>query len=207
MLASGCWFLIVDSDDCLSCDAISDYYPYLIKNEQDSIGSVSFLINDHNGFLVGDLFPENKVMARYTDMWELGCFADRADAVKVSALRDIAFPEFPGENFLSESAFWLMLAEKYQSRFYNVHGYVCQYLPGGLSSKSLENRVLCPKGAMFIYEKQYQLFTSKVLKVKAAINFWRFFLHAPDTDRAMIVPLIFASIAGLIYIRDRISLR
>jgi len=205
--ASGYWFFIVDSDDILMPDTIQNYRPYLLQGEEGALASVSFLINDMSGRLIGGLFPENPNPVRYIEMWEKRYFGDRADVINTSILKKIGFPEFEDEKYLAESAFWLAVSDKHYSQFYNVFGYTCEYQADGLSSKSLRNRILSPQGAMHVYEKQHTMFRSLRLRAKAAANYWRFYLHSgrSNSDYSVAVPYKF--VGTILYILDNMRLQ
>ncbi len=61
---------------------------------------------------------------------------DQAEIYKKSILLQFPFPEFTGENFISEDSVWNLIAGRgYALRWYAVPIYFCEYKEDGLSAK------------------------------------------------------------------------
>ena len=103
---------------------------------------------------------------------------DSAVLLRRSALAQHRFPEFPGERFMAESWLWHALGRDALTLFINDVWTVCDYQPGGLSSRSRMNRATSPRGAMAVYEEIMKSPIPVKLRCRMAINWWCYFFHA-----------------------------
>lgn len=165
------WILIVDSDDWLAANCI-ERIKEIIFNLEDDVGSISFLKAFEDGEVIGDEFPNS--LETYFDRIEEGVCGDKADVIKKIALDSFRFPVFRGEKFLAESPMFIHVGQRYRTKFINYPGYICEYQKGGLSESSVLNRHRCFNSSLFVYGEQYEHLRSRVLKYKAAANWWRF---------------------------------
>lgn len=197
--ASNEWLLIVDSDDLLKPTTIE--YLNIKSNElSDEYISISFLRVYSDGSIIGEKFPESNSLEYYLDRIYQGVCGDKADLIRKKALQGFCFPEFKGENFMAESPMFLWLSKKGKTKFVNFDGYICEYLEGGLTDNSIENRHRCINSSLFVYRNQYQQYTNLKLKFKAASNWWRF-KNFRNIDSAS-VPIIYFPFGILLYIKD-----
>lgn len=134
---------IVDSDDYLLDDAIENIEKWVKEIESDSeIAAVSGLKVYPNGKRVSG-FPkgaaaDSYIIASNFERWKKGLTGDQAEIYRAELLKRFPFPEFEGENFISESAILDKIAsEGYRVKWINTPIYVCEYLEDGLT-KNLE---------------------------------------------------------------------
>ena len=136
-LAQGNAFFIVDSDDYLTDDAVEMVEKWWKDvADDDNYAGVAGLKGDRNGDVIGriplfDLYVDatNLERAKY------GLLGDKAEVYKTSVLRKNPFPEFEGENFLTEAVVWDRIAYNHLKIrwFIPVHCDVNCYLPPGVS--------------------------------------------------------------------------
>ncbi|MCL1982888.1 MAG: glycosyltransferase family 2 protein [Clostridiales bacterium] len=134
------WFFIVDSDDFITANAVERIHEWIktIKNDK-SFAGVSGLrgyINSEN--IVGE-YPievqyENYIDATNLQRTKYHLQGDKAEIYRTDILKRYPFPEFEGENFLSEGVVWDKIAhDGYKLRWFNEIIYKCEYIEDGLT--------------------------------------------------------------------------
>ena len=174
--AQGELFLILDSDDTLpekSLETINHYYQQ-IKDDR-SFGGVCGYMAHHDGTIIGrgcdmPVLDANSIEIRY----KYNIQGDMLEVFRTEVMREIPFPEIPGEKFVSEALVWNRIACKYRLRVFHEVVYYRDYLEGGLTDKIVKIRMTSPIAAMMTYAELSGYDIPFVSKVKAAINYWRF---------------------------------
>lgn len=137
-LADGEAFFIVDSDDYLTDDAVSliDQWWEDVAGD-DSFAGVSGLKKQKENGIAGDFLPlEDFVDATNLERKKYGLLGDKAEVYKTSVLRKYPFPEYEGENFLTEAVVWDRIAyDGLKIRWYNQAIYICEYRNDGLTKQ------------------------------------------------------------------------
>ncbi len=133
-LANYDYFLILDSDDTLSENAVEKIHEWAA----DIAGLPGFAgVAGLKG--IGDIpvggMPAGKIIdATNLERTRYGLQGDKAEAYKTEVLRQYPFPEFEGENFLRESASWDRIArDGLKLRWYSEIIYFCDYIEDGLT--------------------------------------------------------------------------
>ena len=174
--AQGELFLILDSDDTLpekSLETINHYYQQ-IKDDR-SFGGVCGYMAHHDGTIIGrgcdmPLLDANSIEIRY----KYNIQGDMLEVFRTEVMREIPFPDIPGEKFVPEALVWNRIACKYRLRVFHEGVYYRDYLEGGLTDKIVKIRMTSPIAAMMTYAELNGYDIPFVSKVKAAINYWRF---------------------------------
>lgn len=197
------WIFMVDSDDTLRNRTIET-----LNNEISQLSiefnSVSILRVYTDGSVIGEEFPSG--LNSYLDKIYSAVKGDKADVIRKSALVNFSFPIYPNEKFMAESPLFIWLGSEGKTKFINYKGYVCEYLPDGLTDSSIKNRHKCTNSTLFVYYNQYEKLKSNDLKAKAAINWWRFRIFKTiDSSVNNRIPFIFFPLGLFLYINDRIK--
>ena len=174
--AQGELFLILDSDDTLpekSLETINHYYQQ-IKDDR-SFGGVCGYMAHHDGTIIGrgcdmPVLDANSIEMRY----KYNILGDMLEVFRTEVMREIPFPDIPGEKFVPEALVWNRIACKYRLRVFHEVVYYRDYLDGGLTDKIVKIRMTSPIAAMMTYAELNGYNIPFVSKVKAAINYWRF---------------------------------
>ncbi len=142
-LAKGELFFIVDSDDILVNDAIEWLQSKLYEIEADErLAGVSGLRGTikTKQALVGSYIPngEYETLTLYEIIKKASDqnmrIADYSEAYLTKVMIRYPFPEFIGEDFISENAIWYKIAnDGLKLRWYNKVIYLCEYLNDGLT--------------------------------------------------------------------------
>jgi glycosyltransferase involved in cell wall biosynthesis len=147
--AKGEAFFIVDSDDYLVDNAIQ-----LIENwwkdiaGDNSFAGVAGLRAKKSMCVIGDEVAfDGYVDATNLERAQYGLKGDKAEVYKTEILKKYPFPEFDGENFITEAVVWDKIAyEGYKIRWYNRITYICEYREDGLTHSGAELFYRNPKG-------------------------------------------------------------
>lgn len=175
-LANGNLFFIVDSDDFLTEDAIDlilKSYPSVIDNPE--LAGISFRRGTSETEFIGTQDTFSDFTANYNDFrYRLGYTGDMAEVYKTEILRRNPFPKFEGEKFCPESLVWQRISTKYQMLWTSKIIYICEYQAGGLSDRIFEIRKKSPIATTLCYSELAKASVPFSIKVRAAINYWRF---------------------------------
>lgn len=174
--AQGELFLILDSDDSLPPDSLERiaYYYEQIRDDK-SFGGVCGYMAHHDGTIIGhgndaEILDTNSIDLRN----KYHVQGDMCEVFRTSVLREIPFPEIPGEKFVPEALVWNRIAQKYKLRVFHHVVYYRDYLDGGLTDKIVRIRMKSPVASMMTYAEMTTFDIPFMQKVKAAINYWRF---------------------------------
>lgn len=178
--AKGSLFMIVDSDDYLTADAVE----WILSTaesitENPCFAGLSGIRIHKDGTKIGGGDDFGYIDANAIDIrLKYGIQGDLAEVFKTEILRQYPFPEFEGERFCPEALIWNRIAEKYILRYCHKGIYVCEYLGDGLTAKITSLRHRAPRASMLYYSEFFNRDIPFTQKAKAAINFWRF-KHKP----------------------------
>ena len=210
--ARGELLLIVDSDDLLLDNSI-----YIIKNRYEDIrfnegfAGVCGLDIYPNGNLIGFGLPDEHIDCDALRVrFEHNVVGDLKEVFRTSVLKEFPFPEFEGERFCPEALVWFRIAQKYKMRFFNEPIYVADYLPDGLTKRIVRIRMDSPMASTTHYSELNSYSVPWAQKLKAAINYWRFWFCLKDKSRApkLACAWYFAKPLGwLMHLRDRYTTR
>ena len=164
-LAKGDAFLIVDSDDYLTEDAIDTVNGYWTQiQDKPEFAGVSGLRMHQNGQMIGGRPKfEEYVDATNLERAVYGLEGDKAEVYKTEILKSFPFPEFEGERFVTEAVVWNKIAyQGYKIRWFKKGIVICDYLEDGLTANGNRLFVQNPRGwAAFLRgERMYQAWST-----------------------------------------------
>ncbi|ELC8400768.1 glycosyltransferase family A protein [Clostridium perfringens] len=141
--------IILDSDDSLLPNAIELIIKYALKYKcNKNIGVFSFLKCYTNGEIVVPM-ENDEIISDYTQYRiKENRPGDMAEVFYTNVLKEVPFPEFKGERFLSEDVVWIEIAKKYKCVFVNIPIYQCEYLEDGLTFNDKAMKFDSPLGSM-----------------------------------------------------------
>ena len=154
-LANGELFFIVDSDDYLPPTALATISAYWRQVAADPYcAGVAGLRMTPAGENIGTSFKPtyldtNSVNLRY----KYGVKGDKAEVFRTSVLKAYPFPEFKGENFVTEALVFNRIAQKYYLRWFNEATYICEYLEDGLSANIQAILAKAPQAERLYYKE------------------------------------------------------
>lgn len=177
--ANGQLFLILDSDDSLPRDAVATILEEYDKvKDTPWIGGVCGLMAHHNGERIGSGLPHDvmdidEISLRHR--WHVT--GDLLEVFTTEVMREFPFPEIEGERFCPEQLVWFRIAQKYKLHCFNKVIYLRDYLEGGLTDHIVKIRMESPVASCMTYSEMLNYDIPLMQKVKAAINYWRFYQH------------------------------
>ena len=157
-IAKGELFFIVDSDDYLTDDAIEKIIALEASIPDDEKKNFAGIC-ENRGYSEKEIIGKSFSKDGYLDITMLerdkyGIYGDKAEVFYTDILRKYPFPEFKGENFLTECVVWDKIAyDGFKLRFANDIIYICNYLPDGLTAHYDELFEKNPAGyGLYIYQ-------------------------------------------------------
>lgn len=182
--ANGELFFIVDSDDKLPFNSLSDVWTnYLLIRDNNLYAGVCGFDTDEKGNIIGGGMEYDYLDCTFRELRDkYNINGDMADVYRTSIFKEFPFPEIPGENFCAESILWNRMSQKYIVRYINRIIYNAEYLPDGLSNNNTKARMLSPVSTCTLYSEQLSLRIPFILKLKTAINYWRFWVCIPPKN-------------------------
>lgn len=174
--AHGEVFFIVDSDDALpvtSLETINRYWQQV--KDKCIFGGIAGFMSHRDGKIIGKgevygMLDCNALEFRYKHK----VFGDMAEVFRTSVLKDNPFPEFDDERFCPEALVWNRIAQTYKLRYFQEIVYFRDYLDGGLTDRIVSIRMNSPQASLTHYQELSTYRIPFVQKIKAAINYWRF---------------------------------
>lgn len=207
--AEGELFLILDSDDELPPNSIETIVKEYNKVDGDkTIGGICGYMSHKDGNIIGHPLVDsnvNSIDLRY----KLNVKGDMCEVFRTSVLRDYPFPEISGEKFCPEALVWNRIAQNYKLKVFPKVIYYRDYLEGGLTDNIVRIRMNSPIASMMTYQEMTEYKVPTCIKIRAAINYWRFKLcyHKQNSSSVGIPKLQhkwnwFSPIGLLLHLRD-----
>lgn len=174
--AKGELFFILDSDDYLPSDALKIVAEEYAKVRDDAtIGGVAGLDRFADGRTVGNGLLCDSIDCNAMDIrYKHHVTGDMKEVFRTEVLKEFPFPEIEGERFCPEDLVWNRIAKKYKLHFFNKHIYIAEYQDGGLTDNIMRIRHFSPLASMTYYQELYHVPVPLIVRIKAAINYWRF---------------------------------
>ena len=183
--AKGDLFFIADSDDVLLPNSLEIVYQQYSKiKENKDFGGVCGLDCYADGKIIGtglikDFIDSNSIEIRNNYQ----VTGDLKEVFYTNVLKEFPFPEIVNERFVPEVLVWNRIAQKYKLRYINQPIYQVEYQEGGLTSKIIEIRMKSPIATTICYGEMLDLQIPIKSKIKAAINYWRFYFCIEDKSK------------------------
>ena len=174
-MAKGELFFIVDSDDRLTCNALSAVSElYSEKKYTANFGGIAFRGCYEDGTVVGNSNFTQLVCNSIDVRTKYGVTGDLVEVFTTDVMREFPFPEINNEKFCPEVLVWNRIAKKYDLVYVNEPIYIVEYQEGGLTDRIVKIRMKSPIASMLTYSEMVAHNVSLTQKIKAGINFWRF---------------------------------
>lgn len=182
-LANFPYIFFVDSDDILpknSIQIVTAQIKYIkLQPDYDQICGVCGLMTSFDGDLIGTKLNRNIICSTIDYRYKYRVLGDKAEVFKKEVLLNYLFPVFSNEKFCPEALIWNRISQKYKMYFFNEVIYFREYLPGGLTSKIFEIRKKSPNATLIYYKELFEnRNVSVIFRIRALINFWRFYYSA-----------------------------
>lgn len=175
-LAQGRLFMILDSDDLLTDDAVD-----FVVDAASQVATIpAFIgISGRRGDLQGrplgcgaDFKEEGYVDSSNLERRQYGLDRDMAEVFFTEKLRRYEFKVWPGEKFTPEEVVWNQMAlDGYRLRWYNRVTYLCEYQEDGLTASSWPLLKANPMGYAMMFDQRMQIFSDIKSKMTNAVQY------------------------------------
>lgn len=175
--ARGELLFIADSDDLLTDDALETVENswHDISDDKSFAGIAGLDIAMDTREVIGSGLPQGHIDCNAIDIrYRYHVTGDMKEVFRTEVLREFPFPEFAGERFCPEQLVWFRMARRYRLRYINKPIYIADYQPDGITAGITRARMRNPSASMLTYAELTECPVPFLVKVKAAINFWRF---------------------------------
>ncbi len=175
--ARGELLFIADSDDLLTDDALETVANswHDISDDKSFAGIAGLDITMDTREVIGSGLPQEHIDCNAIDIrYRHHVTGDMKEVFRTEVLREFPFPEFTGERFCPEQLVWFRMARRYRLRYINKPIYIADYQPDGITAGITRARMRNPSASMLTYAELTECPVPFLVKVKAAINFWRF---------------------------------
>lgn len=175
--ARGELLFIADSDDLLTDDALETVANswHDISDDKSFAGIAGLDITMDTREVIGSGLPQEHIDCNAIDIrYRHHVTGDMREVFRTEVLREFPFPEFAGERFCPEQLVWFRMARRYRLRYINKPIYIADYQPDGITAGITRARMRNPSASMLTYAELTECPVPFLVKVKAAINFWRF---------------------------------
>ena len=188
--ARGELLFIADSDDLLTDDALETVANswHDISDDKSFAGIAGLDITMDTREVIGSGLPQEHIDCNAIDIrYRHHVTGDMKEVFRTEVLREFPFPEFAGERFCPEQLVWFRMARRYRLRYINKPIYIADYQPDGITAGITRARMRNPSASMLTYAELTECPVPFMARVKAAINFWRFWYCRTATS---VVPRI-----------------
>lgn len=188
--ARGELLFIADSDDLLTDDALETVANswHDISDDKSFAGIAGLDITMDTREVIGSGLPQEHIDCNAIDIrYRYHVTGDMKEVFRTDVLREFPFPEFHGERFCPEQLVWFRIAHRYKLRYVNKPIYIAEYQPDGITAGITRARMKSPSASMLTYAELAECPVPFMARVKAAINFWRFWYCRTATS---VVPRI-----------------
>lgn len=188
--ARGELLFIADSDDLLTDDALETVANswHDISDDKSFAGIAGLDITMDTREVIGSGLPQEHIDCNAIDIrYRYHVTGDMKEVFRTDVLREFPFPEFHGERFCPEQLVWFRIAHRYKLRYVNKPIYIAEYQPDGITAGITRARMKSPSASMLTYAELAGCPVPFMARVKAAINFWRFWYCRTATS---VVPRI-----------------
>lgn len=211
--ARGELLFIADSDDLLTDDALETVENswHDISDDKSFAGIAGLDITMDTREVIGSGLPQEQIDCNAIDIrYRHHVTGDMKEVFRTEVLREFPFPEFAGERFCPEQLVWFRMARRYRLRYINKPIYIADYQPDGITAGITRARMRNPSASMLTYAELAECPVPFMARVKAAINFWRFWYCRTATS---VVPRValrwhwLRPLGWMMHVRDGNALR
>lgn len=140
---------IVDSDDVLTKDAISQICKRVQIIKEKNLAGIAFLRGYSELQCIGSKFPKDEAIMNDIDVRiRKKICGDKAEVWRSDILKRYRFPVHEGEKFQGENYVWWQIARQYNMLYVNRIIYITEYLEDGLTKAGRALRLNNPIGGM-----------------------------------------------------------
>ena len=187
-VASGDFFLVVDSDDSFVPTALERlifHWCSIPQTMKESFSGVAVLCQDPNGKIIGRSYPAAGGDEYPVRMLARGYLkGEKWGFHRTEVLRRYPCPQFEGETYVPDGLIWNRVGSRYRQRHVNEALRVYEQCADSVTFQLRRMRAASPRSSVLYYGEYLLLPIPAVRKFLAAVNLVRFSLHARATPFA-----------------------
>lgn len=170
--AAGELFFVVDSDDWLPGNSLSDIAALSEKiMDDDSVGGVIALKMTPDGAVIGKKFRQENCFATFRQLELTGQGGERSIVFKTKITRKFPFPVIRGERFMPEGVVYDKFNQDYKFVIKNNCLTTCEYQSNGLSSAPRKLMLKYPGGYTLYYRTRIDMAVSLTERIGYIIRY------------------------------------
>lgn len=180
-LASGFFFLVFDSDDWCTEDALSELFTVwsgLSDGEKKEYAAISCLKQYSDGRIVGEDYQRMpRKNFSYIDRFNLRIKGDKWECIRTDVHKKFNYALKRGDRYMAPEYAWLLIGHEYKTVFVNKPLSIVEYQLDGISQNNINYRVANVNSTIAFYELAELCAEGFINRVKVKINMGRFYLH------------------------------
>lgn len=175
--AAGKYFVCIDSDDYLVVDAIENINLLVSRiDKNEDLAGVVGMAQTTDGQILGKA-PRKDIVSNTMEIRDHYHVQGEPEIYKTNYLRNIEFPIFEDEKFLTEAYVFDLLTIRHPLLYTNIPLIVKEFQDDGLTRKEPMLRINNPIGTLHYYRQRMSISKDMIGKCKASINLKRFSYH------------------------------
>lgn len=182
--ADGVFFLVFDSDDWCTGDALQCFYDTwenIPAGDRARYGAISCLKKYANEELVGEDYSRIDTFGcSYIDRFNLSVIGDKWECILTEVHKSNRYDLAAGERYQAPEYAWLKMAEKYDTVFLNKALSIVEYQEDGISKNNLMHRSSSPVSTQRFYALAMLVSRGFFKSFRSQVNYYRFGFHAGD---------------------------
>lgn len=207
--AKGDLIFIADSDDLLPNNAIQIIRGSWnrVKNNKELAGIAGLDLNLRTKCVIGSGLASDSIDCNAMEIrYKYHVTGDMKEIFRTSVLSAFPFPEIAKERFCPEQLIWFRIAQKFKLHYINKVIYIAEYQEEGITAGIVKARMNSPIASCMTYAEMLDYDIPFMQKVKAAINYWRFYCCSKKKEGMPRISqkwLALALVGVAMHLRDR----
>lgn len=179
-LADGEFFLVFDSDDWCTDDALERFHTVWLSIEnKEKYCAISCLKSYSDSKVVGERY--NKYlgsMNNYVDRFNLQVKGDKWECIKTKIHKDCKYDVHAGEKYQAPEYAWLKMGKNYSTLFVDEVLSIVEYQADGISNNNIAHRVGSSFSTLSFYVLALSCSKNVKMRFRSLANLVRFAAHS-----------------------------
>jgi glycosyltransferase involved in cell wall biosynthesis len=177
-LAKGEFFLVFDSDDWCTSDALSRFehiWQGIKEDEKHDYCAISCLKSYKDGRIVGEKYTQYlSRLESYSDRFNLSIKGDKWECIRTNIHKENKYDLYMNERYQAPEYAWLKMSQNYKTVFVDEVLSIVEYQADGISNNNLYHRKNSPVSAMSFYLLAMSVSNNLLSRCRSYLNYLRF---------------------------------
>ncbi|UPR52364.1 glycosyltransferase family 2 protein [Vibrio cyclitrophicus] len=198
-MASGFFFLVFDSDDWCTSNALDSFYQHWSKlDNPNDYCAISCLKSYQDGCVVGEKYTDYLgSLDSYVDRFNVSLKGDKWECIRTDIHKNYKYNLFAGEKYQAPEYSWLLMGSEYKTLFIDEVFSIVEYQDEGISKNNIKHRVNSAESACRFYELAMKKSKSSKKKLTSYLNLKRFEAHSKNKSGFHFIGYTLASLDRL----------